>query len=65
LVMAEATHRAADTAGAEFLVTEQWFCWDGLCPTVVGRLVTHRDVEHISIPYAEYLAPEIKRALGL
>jgi peptidoglycan/LPS O-acetylase OafA/YrhL len=65
MVMAEATHRAADTAGAEFLVTEQWFCWDGLCPTVVGRLVTHRDVEHISIPYAEYLAPEIKRTLGL
>jgi len=64
-VMSEATRRAADAAGAEFLVTEQWFCWDDLCPTVVGRLITHRDIEHISIPYSEYLAPEIKRKLGL
>ncbi len=63
--MMEATQRAADIAGAEFLVTEQWFCADGLCPTVVGRLITHRDVEHISIPYSEYLAPEIKRKLHL
>ena len=63
--MVEATHRAADIAGAEFLVTEQWFCVDDLCPTVVGRLITHRDVEHISIPYSEYLAPEIKRKLHL
>ncbi len=63
--MADATRRAAETAGAEFLVTAQWFCWDGLCPTVVGRLITHRDVEHISIPYSEYLAPEIRRKLDL
>ena len=31
-----------------------------------GRpLITHRDVEHISIPYSEYLAPEIERKLQL
>ena len=65
LNMMEATRRAAESTGAEFLVTEQWFCWDGLCPTVVGRLITHRDVEHITIPYSEYLAPEIKRKLDL
>jgi peptidoglycan/LPS O-acetylase OafA/YrhL len=65
LQMIGATRRAAEAGGAEFLETEQWFCWDDVCPTVVGRLVTHRDVEHISIPYAEYLAPEIKRKLAL
>jgi hypothetical protein len=65
LVMTEATRRAAAAAGAEFLDTEPWFCWDDLCPTVVGHLITHRDIEHISIPYAEYLAPEIRRQLDL
>ncbi len=30
--MADATRRAAETAGAEFLVTRQWFCWDGVVP---------------------------------
>lgn len=65
IVMADATRRAAQATGAEFLETEQWFCWDGVCPTVVGDLVTHRDVEHISMPYSEYLAPEIARELDL
>jgi len=65
LVMMEATRRAADAAGAEFLDTQSWFCWDDLCPTVVGQLITHRDIEHISIPYSEYLAPEIRRQLDL
>ncbi|MEJ7834076.1 MAG: acyltransferase family protein [Nocardioides sp.] len=65
LTIIDATRRAAATAGAEFLETEQWFCVDDLCPTVVGRLVTHRDVEHLSIPYSTYLAPEIARTLDL
>ncbi len=63
--MADATRRAAETAGVEFLETAQWFCWDDVCPTVVGDYVTHRDVEHITIPYSTYLSPELERKLRL
>lgn len=65
LQMRDAVERAGETAGAEYLETEQWFCWDDLCPTVVGDYVTHRDREHITIPYSLYLGPEIERKLKL
>jgi peptidoglycan/LPS O-acetylase OafA/YrhL len=62
--MTRATERAAATAGADFIRTAHWFCFRDLCPTVVGDLITHRDDEHITVEYAEYLAPELARLLG-
>ena len=64
LRMIAATERAADTAGAQFIDTAAWFCARDLCPTVIGDLITHRDDEHITVDYAEYLTPELARLMG-
>ena len=63
--MMRATERAAKTAGADFIYTADWFCARDLCPTVIGQLITHRDEEHITVDYAEYLAPELARLMGI
>ena len=65
VTMLYAVRRGALAAGAEYLGTIPWFCFDGSCPTVVGDRITHRDLEHITVPYAEWLAPEIARRLAL
>ncbi|GEP34517.1 acyltransferase [Nocardioides szechwanensis] len=62
--MMRATERAAETAGADFVYTADWFCARDLCPTVIGQFITHRDDEHITVEYAEYLAPELARLMG-
>ena len=43
--------------------TKQWFCQDGICPPVIGRLVTTFDGSHISRSYAKTLVPVIRREL--
>jgi peptidoglycan/LPS O-acetylase OafA/YrhL len=55
----------AAEAGVEFVDAQRWFCWDGDCPPVIGRLVPLRDREHISVPYAERLAAPLAAVLGL
>ncbi|HWI43966.1 MAG TPA: acyltransferase family protein [Nocardioides sp.] len=52
-------------AGVEFLDVQRWFCWDGECPPVVGRVVPLRDREHISVEYARQLADPLATALGI
>lgn len=46
---------------------EQWFCSDGICPTVVQDTAVMRDFNHLSPEYsaalASVLAPEITRVL--
>jgi hypothetical protein len=58
--------RDARAAGAGYVRTLRWFCARGLCPTVVGTIVTYRDTTHITATYArvlsEPLAAEIATA---
>lgn len=46
---------------------EQWFCSDGICPTVVQDTAVMRDFNHMSPEYsaalASVLAPEVTRVL--
>ncbi|SFI04249.1 Peptidoglycan/LPS O-acetylase OafA/YrhL, contains acyltransferase and SGNH-hydrolase domains [Nocardioides psychrotolerans] len=63
--MTRATKRAAEATGAEFIITRPWFCVEDKCPTVVGRMVTHRDVEHITVEYSTYLAPKLAEKMEL
>ena len=65
VTMIFAVRRGTLAAGADYIGTIPWFCHDGACPAVVGDRVTHRDLEHVSIPYAEWLAPEIAARIGL
>jgi SGNH domain-containing protein len=37
--------------GATFLDTWKWFCYQGLCPMVVGQIVAYRDSSHITATY--------------
>ncbi|HEU5491171.1 MAG TPA: acyltransferase family protein [Gaiellaceae bacterium] len=48
--------RAARAAHAAYVPTLRWFCVQGLCPAVVGTIVTYRDPTHITATYARQLA---------
>jgi hypothetical protein len=39
-----------------FIDTTGWFCFEGRCPTVVGRTIAYRDTNHITKAYALELA---------
>ena len=42
-----------------------WRCADGLCPSVVGDYIAHRDRTHISQSYAGYLTDELEAQIHL
>ncbi len=48
--------REARAAHAAYVPTLRWFCVRGLCPAVVGTIVTYRDSTHITATYARQLA---------
>ncbi|WP_435768884.1 acyltransferase family protein [Nocardioides sp. SYSU DS0651] len=55
----------AESVGVDFVDAQRWFCHDGVCPPVIGRLVPLRDRDHISVEYATRLADPLARALGI
>lgn len=64
-LLVEAERRAAAIAKVEFIDTLDWFCAEGLCPSVVGSTVTYRDLEHITTAYALQLATPLQQAMRL
>jgi peptidoglycan/LPS O-acetylase OafA/YrhL len=56
--------RKARAAGAAYVPTRRWFCVQGLCPAVVGTIVTYRDPTHITATYARQLARPFGAALA-
>ena len=55
----------APRKAVEFVETAAWFCADGLCPSVVGDYIAHRDRTHISETYAGYLSDELEGQIHL
>jgi len=53
----------AEAAGAAYIDTQDWFCADGVCPGFVGATPTFVDGEHLSLAYAQQLAPVMRDAL--
>jgi hypothetical protein len=47
--------------------TLQWFCGDGICPSVINHTLTTHDGDHLTMEYsadlAPLLAPEMRRIL--
>ena len=45
----------------------QWFCGDGVCPSVINHTLTTHDGDHLTMEYsaalAPLLAPEMRRIL--
>jgi hypothetical protein len=56
--------RGARAASAAYVRTLPWFCAHGLCPTVVGTIVTYRDTTHITATYARLLAGPVAAGLA-
>ncbi|WP_051246902.1 acyltransferase family protein [Nocardioides halotolerans] len=65
LTYIDALRQAAANKGVEFVETAAWFCVDGLCPSVVGDYIAHRDRTHISQSYAGYLTDELEGQIHL
>ena len=65
LTFIDALRQAAHDKGVEFVETASWFCADGLCPSVVGDYIAHRDRTHISQSYAGYLTDELEGQIHL
>jgi hypothetical protein len=65
LTYIDALRQAAANKGVEFVETAAWFCADGLCPSVVGDYIAHRDRTHISQSYAGYLTDELEGQIHL
>ena len=65
LTFIDSLRQAATNKGVQFVETAAWFCADGLCPSVVGDYIAHRDRTHVSQTYAGYLADELEGQIHL
>lgn len=54
--VAEAIHSASQAAGASYIDSAGWFCYDSVCPEVVDHTIVYFDPGHISASYAAALA---------
>jgi hypothetical protein len=57
--------RAAEEQDVEFVNALPWFCYELMCPPVVGSTIAMRDSEHMTTEYAEELAEPLARKLHL
>ncbi len=65
LTFIDSLRQAAAAKGVQFVETAAWFCADGLCPSVVGDYIAHRDRTHVSQSYAGYLTDELEAQIHL
>ena len=52
----------AKARGFGFLDTRGWFCFQRLCPTVIGRTIAYKDTSHMSAAYSAHLAGPFRAA---
>jgi hypothetical protein len=50
-------------AGLGFLDTRGWFCFERMCPPVIGRTIAYKDPHHITAAYALRLTSLFRAAL--
>ena len=65
LTFIDSLRQAATARGVEFVETGAWFCDQGLCPSVVGDYIAHRDRTHISQSYAGFLTDVLEAQIHL
>jgi peptidoglycan/LPS O-acetylase OafA/YrhL len=49
----------AAAAGAGYINTQPWFCYDLTCAVIVNNILVYRDDNHITATYASWLTPVI------
>ena len=59
----EAVAAKAKPRGARSIDTTRWFCYETLCPLVVGRTIAYADSGHITKTYAQQLSGVFAEAL--
>ena len=47
----------ARAAGALYADVRPWFCTSTICDVIVDNVLVYRDISHITVPFADYLAP--------
>lgn len=62
---ADVQMQAARARHVQTVDMDDWFCWQGQCPDVVGSTLTHRDTNHMTAEYAATLAVPLGTKLGL
>ena len=55
--------RSPETFDAYYVETRDWFCAEGYCPAFVGTTPAYVDGEHLTLQYAQELAPLMQAAL--
>ncbi|MBV9830020.1 MAG: acyltransferase, partial [Marmoricola sp.] len=58
-----AERRAAGERGAQYVATQDWFCFQDLCPAFVGRTPVTVDGYHLTMQDSRALAPLLRPAL--
>jgi len=57
IAMWDATVAAATASGDHAIDALPFSCWEGICPAFAGTLPTKYDQTHLTVPYAEHIAP--------
>jgi peptidoglycan/LPS O-acetylase OafA/YrhL len=59
---------AVPRAGARYIDPTRWFCYENVCPMVIGHTVVYSDTTHITATYAAQLAEvfrtSFRKAIG-
>ena len=53
----------AAATGVRAINPEQWFCWEGRCPTFVSNTPVYPDGQHMTAEYSERIAPFVVSAI--
>lgn len=61
--MWQATVAAAAGSGDHAIDALPFSCWEEICPAFAGTLPTKYDQTHLTVPYAEHIAPYLEWAL--
>lgn len=61
--MEAASEHAAKTAGDHAMSSLPFTCVDGVCPPFAGTIPTKYDQTHLTVEYAEHIAPALGQAL--
>ncbi|WP_460775561.1 acyltransferase family protein [Microbacterium sp. GXF7504] len=61
--MAAATAEDAGAVGERYVDAVGLVCWEGVCPGFAGGIPVRYDQTHLTVAYAEHVAPALREAL--
>ncbi|GAB3149731.1 hypothetical protein GCM10027058_12610 [Microbacterium neimengense] len=56
--------RAAAASGDHAISSLPFSCWEGVCPAFAGTLPVKYDQTHLTVPFAEHIAPILRASLA-